>query len=1558
MNTVSQPGVGPQYSVQDAGAKAAIGVTPKAAPAAAEPANAVQAGIDPKDQVNQSAGASGKAAPVDLVGSSTAVATQIRSLLARQDYDTLAKVVNQHGVRALGKLDLSLSEIKAIASGLGQDGTFSRFTQDERDAVQALLVASKISPSERLQGILGLLGPDAALSHLRTAPLAELKGLSQTERSQMLTLMGSDGGMIDSFKSAVNEVVMRRGMGISQQAADDLTSKLMRAAGSENERRQLLQQVSQFDRDDVTYRYVMNLSAKELAGLSDDFKQDLLKQLIDTGISLPFNLNIDFNSVGNFDETLNMTFKEHAQAARRLYVALKPETQKSSEVQALVAKSDEMMKQLGEIESALKQDMQSGKLNQGKIDDYRKKLQGIKAQYANQPELQQKVDALLGTLNELQTGLSKAEQSRSQSVSQLKQTSEALNKAQGNLGKLQGQVKALGQKLDQADQKLSQSEARLKAQLEKLSKLRGDVAGFSDKAAAVIDELKPLLASGKLRSKLPEIDKLMSQLQQADSELGGLSSEQEILRAELKTLRDGIASERGTLTEAAKDFNQARGELGTQRKALEKQLTAYDKQIGTLESAHAKAREQFAALTDLPAGEREKLQGALDEARKQIDGHQASLEQMQQTLSETVVPAATAIEQAAETVNQAVSDVEQSFAAVTRKAEATAVMVDAASDATDSTRKALDDLKSQVKGFTDEMRKSLPKLGLNELLDARAKILAQKQELLNGNDPEQLKAELSELDGLLEQVKELEQAIATSSGVQNSLSSSLDELKDQRSSMESELGHAREAVTQAGEEVKQAQNSIQATQTRLKSLDGSLAEYETKLKGWSEALAQLDADNSKSKDAFNKAFASGEKQPPKPSQLSQAQLQQFETERNKMLAGFETVEAKRAAIEKELAGLKRKLGDIKGEMSSQRDLLSGYQKTLSEKTISLEAKRGQVENLSRKLQDVNDNNRTKLADSEAMLAKWASKMPENAAVAAAIAEARTKVMQLRAILASSEQTVRDSGDQLAGLIALERKAKSVQQGLGEGISSIDATSKDLVKTEASVAGVSQKFDTLNQQKAALQAKADALFERIGKGGISAAQIQEELKQIFAGVQDPATLKKLEGSGAALFKVYQMLEQGEQIHASSQGLLAEVAKLKAAYGPELAAMRTLMRQLKAETAQMEKDVQETQNGLLQVQRDLLAQRRQLGITNPAYTRTLERYAQLLQSGKPLSKADAAELQSLEQSLTGMEAQLAQASHFLSERITSMNMLKSKVNARIEELNQKTASLMGLRSQLLEVRGKLGESREALSQHHQNLKGQREELVKQLAALDALAASGGISKVSDITAARQKLLDAIAAVDKQLGDIAKDIDATGTAVKDIDSAIKELDACIQEASNLKQQLEMIQGKLAELLAQVDLLKLDLSQLVKAVSELRLKIQEVETQAKLELEGEPTAAEGPAPKQAPADANMDESLRQTSQQRTDLGRQKLSQRLSDQFSSFWTQRQRQDEAKRESDHQTRRQAFVKDLEQRILLSRQYQSELEAQIAGQQQLEAINEELVQQALLGDKPVSSFNVV
>lgn len=134
MTTVGNSGANnPQFNtIQETAATVAIGRTQPLNPQTPQLALLAQsAQLAPQDQIRQTAGVTGKAAPVDLVGSTPQV-NQIRDLLARKDFDAITDLVNRLGERGLGKLDLSLDEIKnhCRRHGPGElECGFTRFCQ-------------------------------------------------------------------------------------------------------------------------------------------------------------------------------------------------------------------------------------------------------------------------------------------------------------------------------------------------------------------------------------------------------------------------------------------------------------------------------------------------------------------------------------------------------------------------------------------------------------------------------------------------------------------------------------------------------------------------------------------------------------------------------------------------------------------------------------------------------------------------------------------------------------------------------------------------------------------------------------------------------------------------------------------------------------------------------------------------------------------------------------------------------------------------------------------------------------------------------------------------------------------------------------------------------------------------------------------------------------------------------------------------------------------------------------------------------------------------------------
>ncbi|MEZ0372028.1 MAG: hypothetical protein ACAI44_23255 [Candidatus Sericytochromatia bacterium] len=1554
MNTVRQTGAAPQFgSVQEAGAQAPIGQAPSAAPSAApQAAPAPQIQLEPQDQVSQSAGASGRAAPVEIVGPQSA---QIRELLTRKDFDAIAALVNKLGVRGIGHPDLSLTEIKAIASGLGQDSTFARFTAEERQAVQALLLASQISPNQKLEGLNQLLGADTALSYIRTSSPSELSKLSFTNRKMMLDQLVSSSSTWGSIKGAANEVVNRRYLGNSQQGEDRIASKLLRASRNEQELRELLGQMNQFSRDDVAFRYVMDLSAQELAGLSDAFKQELMASLIDTGVSF-YGLNLDLNNVANIDETLNMTFKEHAEAAKRLYVALRPEARKSSEVQALVAKSDVMMQQISQIEQSLNQDLQAGKLTEAKIKGYRAQLQSLQTQYPNQPDVQQKVGDLLKTLSKLQEGLNQAAQVRIQGTSALAQTQVQLKQTQASLKATEGLVQKLNGSLKASETKLGQAESKLLAQLGQLAALRGSAEQLGEEFTGLLAQAEALQQKGSLRGQMPELDQLLAKLQQAESKLQGLSGEQTLIHTQLGQIRTQLTQQRQEYADTVKAFNGDRDKLSVQTQQLGQLLQSYSAQIGQLEANFATARTQLDGLdqTALPEAERGKLQQELDAARRDIDSHQASYQKLDETLKATIVPAAQQIEAGRVALQPQQQAVEQSFARVEDKLETAETIETSVGESTAQVKSALELTKEKAVSLNDNLRGKLSNMSRKQLEQAKTDIDKMVQQLkAEDASGEQIQDELGKLGELKGMIQELTDALNNSQDVQKSLGSTLKQLKLQSDSMTAELGDATTALDQANHEVEAAQKTVQQTQQTLSELSSSMAAYEKEIQAWSTQLAELDQANDTSKQDFNKVLEPLRQGGKPTASVDPALSQQIELENKKLVDSFASIDSRRQKIQQQLDQLKGKMTGIRSEMDGQRKKLVDYQTVLSTKTQALQTTQAQVLELNTKLTTINSNNRSLLQESEAKLAQL-SKQPKNKAVAAALEQASKRCLELRTQIKATEKLAGETTQQTDKLLLLNRNAQAVQQSLDQGITGIDGfMGGDLAKTQTAVTAVDQHFQELNQEKALLQTKAQDLMRRMQGGGITIDELRTELKAIFEKVKDGQTLGQLEGIGKTLMEVWQALEKGESLLAIQGQLLTDASTIQGQASQEIAAMAGLLAQLSTETGQMEQEVQEAQRGVLETQRSLLEQRRQLGIAQPEYQQALERYSQLLNSGRPLTSFDVIELQNLEKKLNSIETSLAQTSQGLSDRITAMNMLKSRVNSRLDTLNQKTAKLLGLRGKLMEVRGKLAESGTGLRQHLQDLRARRESLVQ---ALDQLSKLTGIDGVAEYQQLKAQLTAALKSVDDQLKAIEGSIQAGDTAISGIDGTVAKIDESVVAANALKSRLEMVKGKIAEIQEQLGKLKKELDELQKLVGKLQsdLEVVKGEADAIVALNG---GASQPSTTAAGAsDLPGSDSISGT--QRSDLSKQSFANKLTNQLTQFWGTSQRRSETKREEEHQAKRQAFLKDLEQRMQLSRQYQQELAEQNARSQGLEDITAHLVEQTLHGENLSSGLNVV
>lgn len=1555
MNTVRQTGASSSFgSVQEAGAQAPIG---KAAPK--QPATpAPPLSLDPQDQVSQTAGPGGKAAPVGLVAEPGPQNAQIRSLLAKGDFDALAALVNQLGTRGLGQLDLSLSEIKTIAVGLGQEGMFAHFTAEERQAVESLLIASKLDVNQKYEGLNSLLGQEAVLSFARSATPATLSKLSQTHRQEMMKQLVADDSLVGSVMGAASELVNRRMLG-NQQVEDRLGSKLLRSTHNEAELRSLLAQMNQFSRDDVTFRYVMDLSAKELAGLSDDFKQELMAGLLDTGISF-YGLNIDFNSLGNIDEMLHMTFKEHAEAAKRLYVALKPETRQSQEVQTLVSKSDLMMEQLKGIETSLNADIKAGKVNQAIIDKYRELMKALPP--LEDPALKQKYDALQATLNQLQEGLQQANQTRQISTSALTSAHGQLEKTQASLKAAQTKVGTLSASLKNKDAQIDAAEARLMAQLQTLSQLRDDSGALGDELKALLDQAAPLLetaSKGSLRGQLPKLDAVLSKVRTAEDKLKALGGEQSTIGQQLQAFAAQISQQREDLTAAMTAFNTDRSQLAKSNDRLKQLLSGYQTQINGLETDYAAARQQLDALDQgaLPEAQRAPLQAILDAARKDIDDHQASYTQLQTQLEQTLVPAALKIEAAHVELAPLVTQVEQQADRSEARIETAETTLTVASSATEEVLSVLEQVRQQAAALRQDISARIPTMTSPQLKQASAAIDKMIGDL-RAADPTGTESqdELKALGDLKAELRSLTEALSHTGGIQDQLGKALADAARDSQSIGEELGHAQQAMSQASSAVDSAKSSIKEAESKLQSLDTTMKTYETQLQQWEARLTELNQANSTSKDTFRKSLESlkpgGTAAAGKP---DPALRQQFEQQKQVLETQFTDADSQRTAIQREIEKLKSQIQTVQTTMGQQKQQLVSYRSTLADKADALKVQQDKVLVLSNQLKNVTTDNRNLLKEAQAKLVNLGSQ-PKNKEVAAALAQVQDKITALKAQIEQSEQLMGTSRQQVEKLLVSSRDAREALSSLDTEIASIDQfVQTDLQRVHQNLTGLESRFKSFSDTQTQLQNRAQELMAQLAgqrPGSIGFEQIKTELEGIFTQVQDRATLDLLMQAGQTAFSAAQALGGAKSAFETLNDLNQQAHSLASQAHQAAADMRADLAQLTGEADLMENDVSDARQALLSEQQNLLEARRQLGITNPAYQAALQRSAALLHSGKPLSKEEAQELQSLERQMTGIEQGLAQSSRTLSDQLTAMNMLRARVNARLDSLKAKQSKLKGMHRQIEELRGKLVGARGDLQTQRDGLLSHRAAI---LAQIEKLKNTPGIQGLAEYQQTMALLQNTLKDLDEQLKSFDTSLASADQSIAELDQSLGELDEVLAAADSLKSKLEMIQGKIDELIGDIRQLKQQVDQLHEESAKMLKDLQDTRQEVAAESSDASTAESPAATAQQPTGPANDPQL---AQQRNDLQRQSFANRLSNQLTGFWSAAQRQTDSRREADHQARREALAKTLEARIKQAEQIEIQLKATQAQDQQLAEITAHLVEQALAGQNRSSGINVV
>ncbi len=1534
MSTIGQSGktngVSPQQTILQTAAQAAVGQN-----APIQQLAATQ--LTPQDQIKSTSGAQGRATSIDLI-SNSANSEKIKQLLARGDFDAIATWVNQLSTNQLGALDLSTSEIQQIAQGLGQGSwranlpMMASFSESDHQAVEKLIRSSNLSTNQKVSSLKSLVGPDAVFNFVRASSVNDLKELSWSNRNLVLAVLDPGNSVWSDVTQAANEAVNRRVMGNSQQIEDGLASKILRST-PENRLPELLGKINQFNRDDVVFQYVMDLSSRDLAALSDQTKQLLLSNLIDTGVSLPF-LNLDLNSVANLDETLSMTFKEHAQAAHKLYAAMKAETQQSAAVQQVVQKSDQLMQQIQGIETALKQDIQGGKINLAKIAEYRQQLQAFQATDAK-PEVKAKVQELMQTLSQLQQGLAQTQIQKQDLTSQLLATEASLDQAQSHLGQLKTKLATSTTALTREQGNLNQAQEGLMAQYEQVFNLSQQIAGTGSEYQEVLQEIATVMQSQQsTASKLAPLNKLVQKLNQMQSQIKGQEQGLGQTQTALEQASQKLNSLQSNYQQAASTFTESRQSLQSQKTQLESALSAYSQKIGKLEQDLSSASLQVSALgQDLPADQKQAIEKDLANIRQEISDHRSSLNTAQSQMKQTLIPAALQIESQAQALAPKQAELETGIEQAETQMNTAEKLWQVATDVVATAKSALNGLIEKVASFTADARQRLNSMSTEELkqtiIDAEQMQEDLKKTLqAEGRSPAEIEAEILQLSSIGNQASAILKQIGATQTQRENLKEASDQLSKNRIQTERELAGAKEDLAAAKTGLANAKGVVKNTSVQLSQLKTQVSSYQGAIQDYEKQLAQLNSDNQNSKsDLKTQLQQSGAFNNGMPDLNRVPQI-------GDLKKSFSNVDQQRQKIQAQLADVQRKLSAVQGQMNEQGESLKLAESSLKSHQSKLQSAQKDVATQRLSLQKLNDINQSLLKDLGRFI-QTAKNGPQSSEISLAMSNLNDLKTQIEAEISQSQGAIEAANGEDIHSIRLQSELRETLTQLASQQQEMkDFQSQKIQPNQAQAASMAQSLEQLQAKQTALETSTTALLDQIRSGTQSTdiKSLYQQAKTAFEQADSEIALSAateiasfirsneigLQSLGVALDDALKVMGTGRELIQRSRGVRQQVGQQISMVSSRLNASRQLVEQAK--------------NNLLQTQGSLLERRRSLGIQSGGYQAYLQRYEQLLQQGGSLSSTDRQELKSIESNLNQIEQAEMQDNKAIRDELMGLNTLKAEVNQQVHELKGSLRALAQVRQELLGTGSDIQQQKQALQTEYQALTTNRDAVQERLDSLKALKANNqGVTDYDQDIARMENLLGRL---NHKMSETEAILAELESLVGDLNLEVTEVDLQILALNNLLNQLNLLLGAIDDLVIQAEGLLVESDQQLKQIQSLKTQVNEEPIADDAEYTQTRTQTDTAAKGQNNLEAEQ-----------TQFQKQKFGQQLTNLLTFQWAGQQRQTEAKREQDHQTQREAQGKDLKARLALSEQFNQEIKLAIREQQPLEQITNHLVQQA-------------
>ncbi|PIQ24308.1 hypothetical protein COW36_23935 [bacterium (Candidatus Blackallbacteria) CG17_big_fil_post_rev_8_21_14_2_50_48_46] len=1493
------------------------------------------------DQIAQSAGHEGQAKPVSFLDGSPKT-LQVKQLLAQGKFDDLVPLLNSMNSRELADLHLTTQEINKIADGLGKGSLtaslplIGSYTTEEQNAVQRLIKASNhLSVNQKVYLLKENIGPGAVLEYIQSARPADLKQLSVANRQMALSVLDPGSSIWGTVSGAATEVVSRRAIG-GERIEDRLAGQILKSARNEKELHDLLGQLNQFSRDDATYHYVMSLSPQELNGLSDAMKKELLQHLVDTGVQLPL-IHIDLNSIANLDETLNMTFKEHVQAARLLYTALTPQAQQSKEIQTIVSKSDALMQELSQLESAIKKDQAAGKLTQEKIQQYRQQAQSLQSKYPDNPQIKQKVQELLGTLTQLQAGLQQAAGSQVSVLKDLEQIRGSIKQYSNALQNSRKTLDQLKTSLPQAQQRLESSEQALLKHYETLIQSRKKFEGLEPRYGQVLQEMEAALQNPRTqKGKLAQLESLNQQLKQIEAQMDRQNQSYQSILAEVNSTGEALQTDITRYNQAAEQVNSRRQELQTQQTKLEHNLSNYQTQVSRLEKGVTQAKDQLQELKQAgaQAGDLASLETEITKIKTEIDAHKKSLASVQTDYTRYLGPEAEKLVQSQNSQSSEFKALEPKIEAAETSQGIIASIAQGIDDGYTYLKEKISQVLDGARSFVSDWQTRLSSgetISSANIQDFRKQLNTQIQELeaRRQDSPEEVEAQIQALKALETSVNQLESQLKTSDQVAGELGQSLENLKTRQTQIQQELKATDEVIALSEQALKRNSEKITALQAEISQFQGELGNYSQDIM---KLKVQLDA-RQKESAAAQQNYAEGK--------ISGSDLSQ------KLKAS----EAAQISLKQKMESLFQAMQRVQGQMDVSIESLQAQQKSLGHEQTKLQNAIQKSESLRTELTQVKDSNLQKINTAQTTLQNLQSDAAKYPAIQKKAQELQTLVgtlgaknQEIDSLIAGTNQTLVEvlplnralgaAGEKVQTLEAQFQSLKLTQ--LATTQQSLDHVSREFLKLQETAGSLRKEAEQLeyslhNSQKPfAIQEMQTQIDQLIQKQGIPSAQV-ERLLQLK---QDLESLRKTRQEGDLALSANRAVRQHH--HSDYTAAQAAVSDVRA----QVAAIESTL-------SQTESEVKAGQQDMLKMQQQMLEMRKQLGIHSGAYQERLERYEHLLKNGGNLSEKDVAELQTLEQELSGMEQDLANQSDTVREKLAGFNMLKAKINQQIDSLREKSQTLLTLRQNLSVSLNALKDSRANLATHQVSLQAQRDDLASRLSEIEAMLRTyPGTRELLEI---RDQLRQELTETDQLLTQYHAELSQTDQDIHASEKLITGIDETLEKSRTIQEKLTLLILKLNDLIQQGEALEHDLNEMQET-----LKSQSSDEKATREHLEKGKTLPKPSPA-ASASPTAKAEKRPSPETSTAL---KSVQKFFDESLSGLIRQQKRNEEKRENEHQEKREEFIKVLEQQINASRQYDHSWKEKIEQQAELEKITELMIQKSFAGQNMPSGLNIL